>query len=478
MVRSTIGKAIRDLRSEIVLRLQDPAAIALLAGTACNFAFVGQVFFSPAMRHTSTLMLSYTDTSFVFGMIVSIALLAFARRNDRVGLHVRSLWIASLSVQLSIVVYFALPEAGLAASPIMDWVCGAVFGAYVALATFSWLRVHACCRVSVAVWNIMMSAVIGSFLMWVFTGLARVQLLACMIVLALVSTALLSGRLRAMLGDVSPRDEDRERAPFQYPYAAVFLFSFAFEVAVSLAELGGDGASFVTGAFFAPFLFVCALVLSLKNFSAFALLNIAVPAIATATIAASFLGVDPVISFDLASVGLFLFLAYAVILLCAGMRGNDRLASCAFLRLLIAFSGGCIVGRVCAAMRELLADAVPAEALVLLAILAAIGAMILCIRRGVVPKQLGELFHYEEGAFGSNGLSAAQCLEVERAANGRNLGSREKEVLILLLKKKSASEIAAELVIANGTSKSHIRHLYKKLDVHSREELFDLFGIE
>ena len=38
--------------------------------------------------------------------------------------------------------------------------------------------------------------------------------------------------------------------------------------------------------------------------------------------------------------------------------------------------------------------------------------------------------------------------------------------------------MAAELVIANGTAKSHIRHVYKKLDVHSRAELFALFGID
>lgn len=31
------------------------------------------------------------------------------------------------------------------------------------------------------------------------------------------------------------------------------------------------------------------------------------------------------------------------------------------------------------------------------------------------------------------------------------------------------------MTIANGTAKSHIRHVYKKLGIHSREELFDLF---
>ncbi len=34
--------------------------------------------------------------------------------------------------------------------------------------------------------------------------------------------------------------------------------------------------------------------------------------------------------------------------------------------------------------------------------------------------------------------------------------------------------IERELFIANGTAKAHVRHIYQKLDIHSREELFAL----
>ena len=67
---------------------------------------------------------------------------------------------------------------------------------------------------------------------------------------------------------------------------------------------------------------------------------------------------------------------------------------------------------------------------------------------------------------------------MDRVAVACGLGEREKEVLTLLLEGCSASEVASAMVVANGTAKSHIRHVYKKLGVHSRDEFFEKLGIE
>ncbi len=67
--------------------------------------------------------------------------------------------------------------------------------------------------------------------------------------------------------------------------------------------------------------------------------------------------------------------------------------------------------------------------------------------------------------------------EGERCANLAKqfgLSMRESEVLLLLAQHKSISVIEKELFIANGTAKAHVRHIYQKMDIHSREELFDL----
>lgn len=54
------------------------------------------------------------------------------------------------------------------------------------------------------------------------------------------------------------------------------------------------------------------------------------------------------------------------------------------------------------------------------------------------------------------------------------LSVREAEVLLLLAQRKSIGAIEQRLIIANGTAKAHVRHIYRKLDIHSRNELFAL----
>lgn len=66
---------------------------------------------------------------------------------------------------------------------------------------------------------------------------------------------------------------------------------------------------------------------------------------------------------------------------------------------------------------------------------------------------------------------ANRCSEV---AKRYGLSQREEEVLLLLAQRKTVGAIERELFIANGTAKTHIRHIYRKLDIHSREDLFDL----
>ncbi|RNL40771.1 helix-turn-helix transcriptional regulator [Paraeggerthella hongkongensis] len=62
-------------------------------------------------------------------------------------------------------------------------------------------------------------------------------------------------------------------------------------------------------------------------------------------------------------------------------------------------------------------------------------------------------------------------------ARERGLSPREEEVLLLLAQHKTVGSIERELFIANGTAKTHIRHIYRKIDVHSRDELIDALGL-
>ena len=70
-------------------------------------------------------------------------------------------------------------------------------------------------------------------------------------------------------------------------------------------------------------------------------------------------------------------------------------------------------------------------------------------------------------------LSGAEKLQtvLEKLPEGVVLTSKEKEVLELVLDSKSRKEIAAALHVSENTVKTHLTHLYEKMNVSGREEL-------
>ena len=68
--------------------------------------------------------------------------------------------------------------------------------------------------------------------------------------------------------------------------------------------------------------------------------------------------------------------------------------------------------------------------------------------------------------------SATQA-RLEAIARQRGLSPRETEIFALLARGRTIPYIADELVLANSTVTTHVRGLYRKLDVHNRQELLD-----
>ena len=67
-----------------------------------------------------------------------------------------------------------------------------------------------------------------------------------------------------------------------------------------------------------------------------------------------------------------------------------------------------------------------------------------------------------------------KCREL---AESFGLTTREGEILLLMARGGRLSQIANELNISNNTVKTHIRHIYTKLDIGSRKELMALLGV-
>ncbi len=60
-----------------------------------------------------------------------------------------------------------------------------------------------------------------------------------------------------------------------------------------------------------------------------------------------------------------------------------------------------------------------------------------------------------------------------QVAQRYNLSARENEVLILLAKGRNAHYIASTLIISEGTARTHIMHIYRKMDIKSQQVLMD-----
>lgn len=91
--------------------------------------------------------------------------------------------------------------------------------------------------------------------------------------------------------------------------------------------------------------------------------------------------------------------------------------------------------------------------------------------------------------WGAAGISLESGVHVEsprerlisscnRIAAEFGLTERETEMLMLIGQGKTRSQIEQELFLSQNTVKTHIRHLYAKLDVHSKEEACALIGVD
>lgn len=69
-------------------------------------------------------------------------------------------------------------------------------------------------------------------------------------------------------------------------------------------------------------------------------------------------------------------------------------------------------------------------------------------------------------------------MRCDAVAERYGLSPRERDVFDLLVRGRSIDYIAQNLTISFNTAKSHIRHIYVKADVHSRQELIDLIDRE
>lgn len=74
-------------------------------------------------------------------------------------------------------------------------------------------------------------------------------------------------------------------------------------------------------------------------------------------------------------------------------------------------------------------------------------------------------------------MSADEAIQLrcEEVSEQAGLTKREMEVLVFLVKGRSVPYISEKLTLSPSTIKTHVKHIYKKIDVHSKQELHAYF---
>lgn len=116
-------------------------------------------------------------------------------------------------------------------------------------------------------------------------------------------------------------------------------------------------------------------------------------------------------------------------------------------------------------------DVVLDASFVLLALLSM--AVVALLFRRYSPDSLWGLSMGDESSFGESERVHRVC---ESLIEEHALTPREGEILFMSMQGKRPAEIANELFIEVSTTRTHIKHIYTKLDIHSRSELLEIVG--
>jgi len=81
----------------------------------------------------------------------------------------------------------------------------------------------------------------------------------------------------------------------------------------------------------------------------------------------------------------------------------------------------------------------------------------------------------QDGNFLSDGRRSTDFHVIGQLDQWEKLSSREKEVTYLVCKRKRNEEIAAEMGVTVGTVNSYLNHIYNKLNLRGKMDLFHLF---
>lgn len=86
----------------------------------------------------------------------------------------------------------------------------------------------------------------------------------------------------------------------------------------------------------------------------------------------------------------------------------------------------------------------------------------------------GSLFTDDGGVAGAVSTDDELTRKIDAIVQSYLLTEREGEILTMLVKGRSFAKISERLYVSENTTKTHVKNIYRKTDVHSKQELMDL----
>lgn len=322
--------------------------------------------------------------------------------------------------------------------------------------------------------------VVGALILWLFKGLSLPWLWVCTCLIPLVSIACLKRAYKLIPYNERPRTAWSKQAIPWKPIAVVVLYSFSYGLCENVF---GDslGIHSGLGCVFAGLFVYLAICWLKEGFSFSFTYKAACPFMIASLIPFSaFLPAGGELSafFALAGYTLVLIAIMVVMSNLCYQHGFNALYLFAAERAARLLSVQAGIG-----LSEALDSAPSAPFPIEILVGAIVSVMIALATRFFLSEKsltsswgtaLRRVDMRERGS-GERGRIGAKCSQI---ASSHGLTAREEEILFLLMMKKKPAQIEKELYVANSTVKTHIKHIYQKLEVHSRKELFDFMGIE
>lgn len=179
-------------------------------------------------------------------------------------------------------------------------------------------------------------------------------------------------------------------------------------------------------------------------------------------------GEDTYIMFVMLGAGYWCLQLLIWIALCDAINGLRLSAVRSFALLYGSMQGAILVAK---PLGSIISDVLRGVASGLSLIVSAAVLIVVVLAMFLVRDGRADLWRTQKSSPEENRFDAAWLSEI---ACEFGLSPRETEVFQLLARGRSLPVVTRELSIAKGTAQTHVRHIYEKMDVHTRQELLDL----